>query len=165
MLPSAMPLETSWNICKAWSSECTEIEVFLEFPWERDVSVWGIFVKSQFSLCSVPEVLESIEGPGRTICLLGIWTWNCPNRDLGRNGTWQSGVGNLDLRIVGEPRIHRVQDFICFFLLVACFLKGNLEGCLLRPIPELSHLHTGRTQWIWLTIFTEIIFRGSEIQL
>lgn len=52
--------------------------------------------------------------------------------DLGRNGTWQSGLGNLDPHIVGQPRILRVQDFVCFFP-GSSLLKRELGRLFLKP--------------------------------
>lgn len=68
---------------------------------------------------------------------------------LGRNGIWQSGLGNLDLHLwVSVEFPESKTSFICIFLLlIAYFLKGSLGGCLLRPISELSRILTGRTQW------------------
>ena len=87
-----------------------------------------------------------------SVCLPAVWTWDCPSIDLGRNGTWQSGFGNLHLRIMSQPGIPRVHtSFISIFLLlVVHLLKGNLGGCFLRPVLVLSHILTARTQWTWL---------------
>lgn len=116
-------------------------------------SVWGIFVESWFALESIKYtwVLWNpqedlvwpfayyVFGPG----VIPVWT-------LGRHGIWQSGFGSLDLHMwVSLEFPESKASFICMFLLlIAHLLKGSLGGCLFRPIPELSHILTGSTQWL-----------------